>query len=239
MIVNKHLQKSSNGVGLGAQHCRKCPSNIWIETFSGVIVEDEEADPLILDLPFTLALPIYFGSFPHCLRTSISLNGSFLRKTVNYCGNLLILFCSGMYLQIGQYISSNGGVVAAEELAPFLDVKTTEDMLIIPHGSFNHFGCFALLQESERLLGSVCALHNLQVEVDPKTFGSTVEINWKPNVATGAVCNYMSEDPRQPGIAAGWHGLSNSSSFLSNIFPKIKFLGYEAHVYIDVHILLF
>lgn len=77
------------------------------------------------------------------------------------------------------------------------------------------------------------------MEVDPKTFGSTVEINWKPNVATGAVCNYMSEDPRQPGIAAGWHGLSNSSSFLSNIFPKIKFLGYEAHVYIDVHILLF
>ena len=63
MIVNKHLQKSSNGVGLGAQHCRKCPSNIWIETFSGVIVEDEEADPMILDLPFTLALPIYFGMF--------------------------------------------------------------------------------------------------------------------------------------------------------------------------------
>ncbi|CAK7344055.1 unnamed protein product [Dovyalis caffra] len=29
---------------------------------------------------------------------------------------------------IGQYISSNGGVVAAEELAPFLDLKTTEDM---------------------------------------------------------------------------------------------------------------
>lgn len=71
------------------------------------------------------------GSFPHCLRTSISLNGSFLRKTVNYCGNLLILFCSGMYLQIGQYISSNGCVVAAEELAPFLDVKTTEDMVCI------------------------------------------------------------------------------------------------------------
>jgi len=66
------------------------------------------------------------------------------------------------------------------------------------------------------------ALHNLQVEVDPKTFGSTVEINWKPNVATGAVCNYMSEDLRQPGIAAGWHGLSNSSSFFSNIFPKIN-----------------
>uniref|UniRef100_U5GFV5 Uncharacterized protein n=1 Tax=Populus trichocarpa TaxID=3694 RepID=U5GFV5_POPTR len=172
MIVNKHLQKSSNGVGLGAQHCRKCPSNIWIETFSGVIVEDEEADPLILDLPFTLALPIYFGSFPHCLRTSI------------------------IVLMIGQCISSNGGVVAAEELAPFLDVKTTEDMklgkepeialyadynfnsptptlfpgeacvpwchyfifvswkLIIPHGSFNHFGCFALLQESERWSGN-------------------------------------------------------------------------------------
>jgi hypothetical protein len=36
-----------------------------------------------------------------------------------------------MYLQIGQCISSNGGVVAAEELAPFLDVKTTEDMVCI------------------------------------------------------------------------------------------------------------
>jgi hypothetical protein len=41
------------------------------------------------------------------------------------------LFCSGTYLQIGQYISSNGGVVDAEELAPFLDVKTTEDMVCI------------------------------------------------------------------------------------------------------------
>ncbi|KAK4419383.1 putative protein, chloroplastic [Sesamum alatum] len=29
---------------------------------------------------------------------------------------------------IGEYITSNGGVVTAEELAPFLDVETTEDM---------------------------------------------------------------------------------------------------------------
>lgn len=30
-----------------------------------------------------------------------------------------------LYMQIGQYISSNGGVVAAEELAPYLDVETS------------------------------------------------------------------------------------------------------------------
>ena len=29
-----------------------------------------------------------------------------------------------MHVQIGQYIASNGGVVAAEELAPYLDVET-------------------------------------------------------------------------------------------------------------------
>lgn len=29
-------------------------------------------------------------------------------------------------LQIGQYIGSNGGVVTAEELAPYLDVETAE-----------------------------------------------------------------------------------------------------------------
>lgn len=28
-------------------------------------------------------------------------------------------------MQIGQYISSNGGVVTAEELAPYLDVETS------------------------------------------------------------------------------------------------------------------
>lgn len=31
-----------------------------------------------------------------------------------------------MYMQIGQYIASNGGVVTAEELAPYLDVETAE-----------------------------------------------------------------------------------------------------------------
>lgn len=31
------------------------------------------------------------------------------------------------FLQIGQYIASNGGVVTAEELAPYLDVETTEN----------------------------------------------------------------------------------------------------------------
>lgn len=33
------------------------------------------------------------------------------------------------YLQIGQYIASNGGVVAAEELAPYLDIQKKQDMV--------------------------------------------------------------------------------------------------------------
>ncbi|KAF9683904.1 hypothetical protein SADUNF_Sadunf04G0062500 [Salix dunnii] len=41
---------------------------------------------------------------------------------------LRIVFELVTVIEIGQYISSNGGVVAAEELAPFLDLKTTEDM---------------------------------------------------------------------------------------------------------------
>lgn len=36
------------------------------------------------------------------------------------------------YAQIGQYISSNGGVVAAEELAPYLDIDSTERIKVIP-----------------------------------------------------------------------------------------------------------
>lgn len=35
------------------------------------------------------------------------------------------------YVQIGQYIASNGGVVTAEELAPYLDLETSEKMVII------------------------------------------------------------------------------------------------------------
>lgn len=33
-------------------------------------------------------------------------------------------------MQIGQYIASNGGVVTAEELAPYLDVETTEKTVL-------------------------------------------------------------------------------------------------------------
>jgi len=33
-------------------------------------------------------------------------------------------------LQIGQYIASNGGVVTAEELAPYLDLQTTNGSLV-------------------------------------------------------------------------------------------------------------
>lgn len=34
-------------------------------------------------------------------------------------------------MQIGQYITSNGGVVTAEELAPYLDVENTEKMVLL------------------------------------------------------------------------------------------------------------
>lgn len=33
-------------------------------------------------------------------------------------------------LQIGQYISSNGGVIAGEELAPYLDVSPNNETLV-------------------------------------------------------------------------------------------------------------
>ena len=32
--------------------------------------------------------------------------------------------------QIGEYISSNGGVITAEELAPYLDVENTKEMVL-------------------------------------------------------------------------------------------------------------
>lgn len=41
--------------------------------------------------------------------------------------DLVILF--EHYFQIGQYITSNGGVVTAEELAPYLDVEATEKLV--------------------------------------------------------------------------------------------------------------
>ena len=37
------------------------------------------------------------------------------------------------YVQIGQYIASNGGVVAAEELAPYLDIDSTEGIKVIQY----------------------------------------------------------------------------------------------------------
>ena len=44
-------------------------------------------------------------------------------KREEECNNLIIFL--NMHMQIGQYISSNGGVVTAEELAPYLDVEST------------------------------------------------------------------------------------------------------------------
>lgn len=34
-------------------------------------------------------------------------------------------------MQIGEYIASNGGVVTAEELAPYLDLETTYQMVFL------------------------------------------------------------------------------------------------------------
>lgn len=34
-----------------------------------------------------------------------------------------------LFMQIGQYIASNGGVVTAEELAPYLDLETSDKMV--------------------------------------------------------------------------------------------------------------
>lgn len=38
----------------------------------------------------------------------------------------LFSFIPRYYFQIGEYIASNGGVVTAEEIAPYLDVETTD-----------------------------------------------------------------------------------------------------------------
>lgn len=40
-------------------------------------------------------------------------------------------------MQIGQYIASNGGVVTAEELAPYLDVETTERTVLFELHLYN------------------------------------------------------------------------------------------------------
>lgn len=42
---------------------------------------------------------------------------------------MLVNFCV-IYLQIGEYIASNGGVVAAEELAPYLDVPVSGESMV-------------------------------------------------------------------------------------------------------------
>ena len=35
------------------------------------------------------------------------------------------------YPQIGEYIASNGGVVTAEELAPYLDLETSKETVFL------------------------------------------------------------------------------------------------------------
>lgn len=44
------------------------------------------------------------------------------------CNDIVIFL--NLLLQIGQYISSNGGVVTAEELAPYLDLETADRNLV-------------------------------------------------------------------------------------------------------------
>ena len=40
--------------------------------------------------------------------------------------------CLLFFWQIGEYIASNGGVVTAEELAPYLDVQTKDEVCCVP-----------------------------------------------------------------------------------------------------------
>lgn len=47
-------------------------------------------------------------------------------------------------VQIGQYIASNGGVVAAEELAPYLEIDSTEGFKVI----WYMFGCVYILRQA-------------------------------------------------------------------------------------------
>ncbi|KAK6124995.1 hypothetical protein DH2020_041269 [Rehmannia glutinosa] len=95
--------------------------------------------PLILAVPGIIAYKSYFAV-------------EFIRKAFSY-------FCSGKLIEdvfsivfgdgdpnqgieekrwkmIGQYIALNGGVVAAEELAPYLDLETTEKMLLQDDDSY-------------------------------------------------------------------------------------------------------
>ena len=39
--------------------------------------------------------------------------------------------CTLFHVQIGQYIASNGGVIAAEELAPYLDIDSMQELKVI------------------------------------------------------------------------------------------------------------
>lgn len=52
-----------------------------------------------------------------------------LSTLASYFHWITVLPCS-CYLQIGQYITSNGGVVAAEELAPYLDIDSTKELKV-------------------------------------------------------------------------------------------------------------
>lgn len=44
------------------------------------------------------------------------------------CSNTITIL--ELCLQIGQYIASNGGVVTAEELAPYLDLETGKGNMV-------------------------------------------------------------------------------------------------------------
>lgn len=48
---------------------------------------------------------------------------------------MITTFCQ-IFMQIGQYITSNGGVVTAEELAPYLDLETTDTTVLFQIHSY-------------------------------------------------------------------------------------------------------
>lgn len=48
----------------------------------------------------------------------------------NFYINVITQSLIELHMQIGHYISSNGGGVAAEELAPYLDIETSGETLV-------------------------------------------------------------------------------------------------------------
>lgn len=61
-------------------------------------------------------------------------------------------------MQIGQYIASNGGVVAAEELAPYLDIESSEGLKVVYLFKKNVF-LFLIRSGQESLVQQKCPIN--------------------------------------------------------------------------------